>query len=157
MEIRLSPHLSKVYSTNTIYDTDFHAKQACAKLALEQGVLNFVKHGDGQSQPAAAAGACKDDEKATDSKDSTPAAGLSLQSFYETLPKPFPETVGDKTAAEINAPAWLNSAIQTARGGRLSQTFIWIADGTLGRKCSDSLIPSVTILMICSTRLSTPT
>jgi len=34
---------------------------------------------------------------------------LSLQVFYESLLQPFHEPVGDKTAYEINGPAWLNT------------------------------------------------
>lgn len=61
---------------------------------------------------------------------------LTLQRFYDSLPQPFPESFGDKSATEINAPGWLNTIIQSARGGQLSTSFIWISEGTLGCRYS---------------------
>jgi len=60
------------------------------------------------------------------------AVALTLQGFFEALPRPLPEPVDDKTVAEINAPGWLNGLIQSARGGKLEHKFIWTADTKLG-------------------------
>jgi hypothetical protein len=59
---------------------------------------------------------------------------LSLQEFYDALPRPFPEQFGDKAAVEINAPAWLNVTVQSARGGKLTPSFMWFTDGGNGRE-----------------------
>jgi hypothetical protein len=106
-------------------------------IALDQGVLDYIKHGNGQTQPSVPEPLndenMENTEKVTDTI-SPPPSALSLQTFYEALPQPFPEPFGDKTASEINAPAWLNTTIQASRGGKLSTNFIWINDGILGRK-----------------------
>jgi hypothetical protein len=130
LKIELSPHSLRVYSTDPIYDNAIRAKKECAKVALGQGVLDFIKFGNGQTQPAT--GPCEvGDGKTAGSTDPV----LTLQAFYESLPRPFPEPVGDKTAAEVNAPAWLNNAIQSARGGKLSPSYVWVTDDTRSRKC----------------------
>jgi hypothetical protein len=102
------------------------AKQACAKIALEQGVLDFIRFGNGQTRPAVPI----DEYEKVESK--TLPSAISLQAFYESLPQPFPEQFGDKTALEINAPAWLNVTVQAARGGKLNPNFIWITNGRIG-------------------------
>jgi hypothetical protein len=100
-------------------------------MALEQGVLEFIKFGNGQKRPATPT----NNEKTEISTDPTPAPVMSLQSFYETLPQPFAEPVGDKTAAEINAPGRLSSAMQSVKGAKLSCKFIWILGKEVGGKC----------------------
>ncbi|KAH9984915.1 hypothetical protein BJV77DRAFT_1086925 [Russula vinacea] len=62
----------------------------------------------------------------------SPPVTLTLQGFFEALPRPLPEPVDDKTVAEINAPGWLNTLIQSARGGKFEQKFIWTTDTKLG-------------------------
>jgi hypothetical protein len=59
---------------------------------------------------------------------------MTLQAYYESLPRPFPESFGTKTAAEINAPSYINTLLQSARGGRLKNNFYWITDKTTSRK-----------------------
>jgi hypothetical protein len=39
-----------------------------------------------------------------DATSATPPATLTLQAFFEALPRPVPEPVDDKTIAEVNAP-----------------------------------------------------
>jgi hypothetical protein len=131
-----------VYSSDTVYKSVYEAKQACATIALDQGVLDYIKFGNGQTQPLTSS----TEEMITENTQELITSGVSalasastLQSFYESLPQPFPENFGNKTASEINAPAWLNTTIQAARGGKLSTHFIWITDGTFGRKYEDGL------------------
>ena len=114
------------------FQNAFEAKRACAKLALEHGVLDFIKFGNGQTQPAIV----RDEQEWESARMTTPPlpSPLSLQEYYEALPRPFPESFGDKTAVEINAPAWLNVTIQSARGGKLTPSFIWFSDGGNGRR-----------------------
>ena len=117
------------------FQNAFESKRACAKLALEQGVLDFIKFGNGQTQPTV----IRDDQEWESSRMEVddflrPPSPLSLQEFYEALPRPFPEPFGDKTAVEINAPAWLNVTVQSARGGKLTPSFMWFTDGGNGRE-----------------------
>jgi len=155
LRIGLSPHSLRVYSTDTTYITALDAKQACAKIALDQGVLEFIKYGNGQSQPTVRSSTDGGKEAIVDP---TTVPILSLQSFYESLPRPFPEDVGDKTAVEINAPCRFNTAVQHARGGKLSTTFIWIAGESPGRKCCTRNIALPFLnLLLCSAWLSPTT
>jgi hypothetical protein len=148
LRIRLSPHSLRVYSSDTKYEAITDAKAACAKIALDQGVLEFIKHGNGQVEPEKSSIVVSDaDVDAQEAEDKAKYIGptaLTLQTFYERFPQPFPENFGDKSAVEINAPSWLNSTIQGARGGRLSTNFIWTTNeivwgGNLGCKCSSYL------------------
>lgn len=144
LRIELSPHSLRVYSSEPKYDTVAEGKAACAKVALDQGVLEYIKYGNGQTEPEKPATASSDNQTDPQELETkvifTPPSPLTLQSFYETFPQPFPEDFGDKTAAEINAPSWLNTMIQSARGGKLSTNYIWSTNGTswggnLGCEC----------------------
>jgi hypothetical protein len=126
----LSMHAFRVYSSDTTYSSHCDAKAACAKTAIDEGVLDYLKRGNGHFPPSDPAGG----EQVRTSSVQVFLAPISLQNFYDGLPKPFPEVVGDKTALEINGPAWLNTTIQTARGGRLKATFHWLMDGSAGCK-----------------------
>ncbi|KAG2125842.1 hypothetical protein BD769DRAFT_1668647 [Suillus cothurnatus] len=61
---------------------------------------------------------------------------LTLQAFYESLPRPFPESFESKDVNEFGAPGYMNTLIQNARGGKLTTTFIFASDGTSGRTYS---------------------
>lgn len=129
--ISLNPHVFRAYSVDPMYDTVRAARIACAKVAIDQGVIDFIQYGNGQLEPAKVVDDGVTDydmDMSPDYLPSIPAKGISLQDYYESLPQPFPEEVGQQTASEINAPAWLNMAIQSARGGRLVLHFTPIAD-----------------------------
>ncbi|KAF9039264.1 hypothetical protein BJ165DRAFT_1596745 [Panaeolus papilionaceus] len=127
LRISLHPHLFRVYVTDPIYNTAKLAKYESARIALESDVLDFIKYGNGQSQPPP-----KFDEDLENESPNNPPVNatkaISLQEFYESLPKPFPEDFGDKSASEVNSPAWLNTTLQTARGGRFIVTFVPIME-----------------------------
>lgn len=130
LRIQLSLTVAKVYSVNTGFPTFELAKKECAKAAIEQGVLDFIRYGDGQTQPAVKLG-LEDGECFTGEPIPRGLEDLRpwpLQVFYEALPRPFPEEVGDKSATEINAPAWLNTMIQSARGSRLALNLTWTSE-----------------------------
>jgi hypothetical protein len=56
LKLSLSSHIQRTYSVlvSSDYTKKSHAKAACAKLALEQGVIEFIRHGDGLKEPMAA-------------------------------------------------------------------------------------------------------
>ncbi|KAF8966150.1 hypothetical protein BDZ97DRAFT_1809769 [Flammula alnicola] len=128
LRIALTPHVFRAYSVDPVHNSVKAAKIACAKTALEEGVIDFIQYGNGQTEPAKVV----DDgleEVLNSLRDSPPPLkGVTLQEFYETLPQPFPEDVGEMGAAEINAPAWLNITLQSARGGRLVSSFTPVID-----------------------------
>lgn len=137
LRITLSPHSLRVYSTDTEFLTSVEAKAACAKIALDQGVLEFIKHGNGQVDPEKKSAYISeiDTQVGGDTIDSVQLTRLTLQEFYDTLPQPFPENFRSRSVADINGPSWLNTAMQSARGGKLSANFMWII-GKASKDCS---------------------
>jgi hypothetical protein len=105
------------------------AKAACAADAIAEGILDFIMFGNGQTAPAEKRLFEPQEDDATSAP---PPVTLTLQGFFEALPRPLPEPVDDKTVAEINAPGWLNTLIQSARGGKFEHKFIWTTDTKLG-------------------------
>ncbi|KAF8258505.1 hypothetical protein EI94DRAFT_1911940 [Lactarius quietus] len=98
-----------------------------------RGILDFIKFGNGQTVPAERRlFAQPEPEDEEQSAAAPPPIALTLQGFFEALPRPLPEPVDNKTVGEINAPGWLNMLIQSTRGGKLELKFIWTTDTKLG-------------------------
>ena len=134
LRIALNAHVLRVYSVDPKYNTAKEAKIACAKVALEEGVIDFIQFGNGQTQPPLKVEQDEQDEMANEKKETiTILKPLTLQEFYDSLPQPFPEPVGKMTASEINAPSWLNTTMQSARGGQLHSSFTPIVDNARNR------------------------
>ncbi|KAF9524226.1 hypothetical protein CPB83DRAFT_621767 [Crepidotus variabilis] len=128
VRISLNAHVFRSYSVDPIYSYQRQAKLACAQAAVEEGVIDFIQFGNGQTQPAKVV----EQEEGAGIREPTPPPppkGVTLQEFFDTLPRPFPEDVGETPANEINAPAWINLRLQSARGGRLVSSFTPIVDG----------------------------
>ena len=128
LQIKLSMHVFRVCSVDVAYPTFEAAKATCAANAIAEGILDFIKFGNGQTAPAERRPFQQEDDAAS----APPPVALTLQGFFEALPRPLPEPVDDKTVAEINAPGWLNGVIQSARGGKFEHKFIWTTDTKLG-------------------------
>ena len=126
-------HLFRVFSVDVAHPTFEAAKAACAADAITEGILDFIKFGNGQTAPAERRFFQSQEDDATST---SPPVALTLQGFFEALPRPLPEPVDDKSVSEINAPGWLNTLIQSARGGKLEHKFIWTTDTKLGSKFS---------------------
>ena len=128
-----------------VYNSFSEAKKQCSLLAVKQGVLDFIKYGNGQTVPEQAPdellelNMAKDDEPTSTKKGREGA--ILLQSFFDTLPKPFPEAVGDKPASEINAPGMLNNTLQLAKGAKLNIHFYFLNDS--GCKLPHSFFPGI--------------
>ena len=127
LQVKLSMHLFRVFSVDVVHPTFEAAKAMCAADAILEGILDFIKFGNGQTAPA---------ERRLFQEDDTASApspiALTLQGYFEALPRPLPEPVDDKTVTEINAPGWLNGLLQSARGGKFEHKFIWTTDTKLG-------------------------
>ena len=133
MQIKLSLHLFRAFSVDVEYATFEEAKAACAADAIAEGVMDFIKFGNGQTAPAEKRlFATPEDRDEAQQPAAPPPIALTLQGFFEALPRPLPEPVDNKTVGEINAPGWLNMLIQSARGGKLVLKFIWTTDTKLG-------------------------
>lgn len=130
LRISLNAHVFRAYSVDPIFNYQRLAKLACAQSAVREGVLDFIKFGNGQTQPTKGA----EDELGGSSailRELTPLPpqkGLTLQEFFETLPRPFPENFGEASITEFNTPAWLNLTLQSARGARLVSSYTPIVD-----------------------------
>lgn len=136
VRIQLTKHSLRVYSCDSIFNSESDAKAACVQRALDEGILDYIKFGNGQKEPARPS--LEDEEPELFDQQRRPpkrkTRPISLQSYYESLPRPFPEPFGNKGAVEINAPSYINTLLQSARGGRLKSAFYWIMDKTTGRK-----------------------
>lgn len=128
-----------------MYDSPSAAKHACAKLALQQGVKEFIMHGNGQTEPHKIVDNTHEESMIISRNSPAPFKGITLQDYYETLPQPFPEDVGSASAVEINGPAWLNLALQSARGARLVSNFTPIMDTE--NKCQSFEASSAPVLL----------
>lgn len=136
MRIQLTKHSLRVYSCDSIFNSESDAKAACAQKALNEGVLDYIKFGNGQKEPVQLCLEDREPELFDQQRLSTKlkTRPVTLQSYYESLPQPFPESFGSKPAAEINAPSYINTLLQSARGGRLKYNFYWIMDKSTGRE-----------------------
>lgn len=133
LTLELSTHSRRIYSVDVVFDNMPEAKLACAKVALDSDLLDFIKYGNGQKAPPIdAATKMKDDVPLIVTTPNSSKSPMTLQSFYDTLPKPFPEPVGEKSATDINAQGWLNTLVQLAKGTKLITSFNWIADPKQG-------------------------
>lgn len=132
LRIELSPHVIKVYASDTIYNTYNEAKAACAEAALREGALDFIKHGNGQLRPASPQPYSPPSSSDINGVSANKQPPLTLQVFYESLPRPFPESFESKDANEFGAPGYMNTLVQNARGGKLTTTFVFTSDGTPG-------------------------
>jgi len=130
LQIKLSLHLFRACSVDVDHPTFEEAKAACAADAIAEGILDFIKYGNGQTAPAERRLFAPQEDEAPGPV--PPPIALTLQGFFEALPRPLPEPVDDKTVAEINAPGWLNMLVQAARGGKFELKFIWTTDTKLG-------------------------
>ncbi|KAI6012238.1 hypothetical protein EDC04DRAFT_741974 [Pisolithus marmoratus] len=132
LQVKLSPHVDHVYMTEPTFDTYDEAKDACAKAAISEGALHFIKHGDGQVRPHSPRQSpnLPSDEGIKHLEHRKPP--LTLQNFFDSLPRPLPETFDTSDAYRINASAWLSSLIQNSKGGKFAATFYYISGATPG-------------------------
>ncbi|KAF8530070.1 hypothetical protein BU17DRAFT_78612 [Hysterangium stoloniferum] len=132
VKISLSPHIQRTYSV--LISNEYHkkslAKAACAKLAIVQGALDFIKHGDGLERPVIAPMGVALNPDPSPFPISNSA--MTSQAFYASLPKPMPEQIPIKANGEINGLGWLNSMVQITKGSRMTISFHWHTDTKLG-------------------------
>ncbi|KAJ6632559.1 hypothetical protein B0H10DRAFT_1977804 [Mycena sp. CBHHK59/15] len=120
LRIQLAPHCYRVYSCDPTFDSPSKAREYCANLAVDEGVLDFIQHGNGQKEPQSDISSLPGlvhSQQATSPR--------SLKAFNDSLPRPFEEP--DKTVAEINAPHWLSNLLAACKGGRFSADFYPLA------------------------------
>lgn len=126
--LELTTHCQRVHSVDAIYDSTKDAQSACSQVAVDEGILEFIKFGNGQTEPATIP--TLDPLQPPEQVPTSTARGnLNLQNFFEGLPKPFPEPLErGKTAAELNAPALLNAILQLGKGSKRVCQFFSITE-----------------------------
>ncbi|KAF4573189.1 hypothetical protein EYR36_007699 [Pleurotus pulmonarius] len=126
LRVQLSPHLLEVYSTDTTFLSYSEAQAMCAREAVENGVLDFIRSASSGSSDAQLASVPPPPPGSSDH--------TTLHIFFDALPKPFPDFPDPhaKTFAELTrAPvAYVNNALQSCRGSRFSVQYIWNSDYT---------------------------
>ncbi|KAJ3819477.1 hypothetical protein F5880DRAFT_1677117 [Lentinula raphanica] len=111
LKVRLTSQRDfRVYSTPE--DTKSDAKALCARIAIDSGVLEFIKFGDGQIRPSSP------DPLGPETND--PPVCLNVQEFVETLPRPFPEPPFESKPEKIetNIVPWYTKLSQECNRGR---------------------------------------
>jgi hypothetical protein len=126
--IELTTYCQRVHSVGPDYESTRDAQSACSQVAVDEGILEFIKHGNGQTEPTVIPNPSP--LEPPEQIASTTARGtLSLQNFFDGLPKPFPEPLDmNKTAAELNGPALVNAIMQLAKGSRFTCQFYPISE-----------------------------
>ncbi|TEB26458.1 hypothetical protein FA13DRAFT_1816903 [Coprinellus micaceus] len=122
LRISLTPHVRRVFSTGTDFSDPEVAKAACALLALEEGVVDFIMHGNGQK---AKPQAISDQPLLTLPPRQIPSyIQMSVQEFFDALPRPFVEPIDDgKIASDVQWANMLNMIIQGAKMHGLKTMF----------------------------------
>ncbi|EPQ53310.1 hypothetical protein GLOTRDRAFT_140149 [Gloeophyllum trabeum ATCC 11539] len=121
LQIKLSPECQRGYSVDILYRTLEDATRACATLAIDQGVLDFIKYGNGQLQPTPRTSRSLDDV----STDRTRRRFASIQEFAESIGNPKTDHIPTN---------WLNKIMTRAHGG-LQAKFIVISEPTSTTAC----------------------
>ncbi|KAG5636299.1 hypothetical protein H0H81_008498 [Sphagnurus paluster] len=113
--VTLRVHLDppRLYVLDMICETKLEAISACAKLALDQGIVDHIIN-----------------STTVTLEESPPKLTVptSLQTWFEALSGPRPEFFGTKMAVEIGAAALLNEWVTKARGARFKLNFFWPMD-----------------------------
>lgn len=157
LKIGISQHTTRVYSVHHIYQTRAQAKVAVAAVAIKQGVIDFIRHANGQKTPLKIINELEGDTEENLNRDiinktnepakevtieatavnvslkkhQIPLNAMTLHAFSNSLPKPFPETPGLKPIGEGNPVGWLNAAVQSARGSKMTLTWTYLSNARL--------------------------
>ncbi|KAG8900603.1 hypothetical protein FRC01_010075 [Tulasnella sp. 417] len=120
LQIRLTPELNnpsivRVWSTSAEYTAPDKAKNDVAELAMKQGVLDFIKFGNGQKNPnegaqvaiapLLAVGETFGNPTHVDPL-ALPRPSITIRQWVDALPRPTPNNI--KLEGGTNAIAWVN-------------------------------------------------
>ncbi|KAH6904924.1 hypothetical protein BKA70DRAFT_1226134 [Coprinopsis sp. MPI-PUGE-AT-0042] len=112
LRLALSLHQAKSYSSDARYESKEQARAACAEIAIEEGVLDYIKYGNGQTSPPP--------EEERSSPNLVVAQRLSLLEYFEGLPRPFPVDSGNTmNVSDLHPVSRLNILVQNSRVPRL--------------------------------------
>ncbi|TFK54539.1 hypothetical protein OE88DRAFT_1655249 [Heliocybe sulcata] len=141
LQMKLSPECRRSYSVDTDYETAEAAQWSCATLAIDQGVLEFIKYGNGQTQPAPRPSTSDMPRVEEDRKTYS-----SLQEFFDSFsPNSITLPGGAKDLSHFNPSVWFHTVIPAAHA-RFQSRFIPI------RRPG----PHLSVLCGCVLRLTRP-
>jgi hypothetical protein len=116
LRLALSLHQARSYSSDAKYESKEEARAACAKIAIEEGVLDYIKYGNGQKSPP------PKEERTTPNL--VVAQRLSLQEYFEGLPRPFPVDIGNTmNVSDLHPVSRVNTLIQNSRVPQLKMNY----------------------------------
>nr|GAT54393.1 predicted protein [Mycena chlorophos] len=105
LKIQHTPHNYRMYSSEPNCSTTQQAQERCAELAISEGALEYISE---HSK--------KDVARNT-------AQPWSLQTFFESLPRPLEEDFGNRNAPQIQPVAWLANVHTQFPGSRFSKAY----------------------------------
>ncbi|KAK1222261.1 hypothetical protein PQX77_014894 [Marasmius sp. AFHP31] len=106
--VKLSDISYKIYSTTSECETAVIAQEECARIALAEGLVEFLRSSDGFATVSA-----------TDN--STP--WNDAEQFYDALGPAFRARFGDQPLAKLQPINWLNTSLKRVKGSRLVHSF----------------------------------
>ena len=117
-----------MFLVGAIHDLPRDAQSACSQVAVDGGILEFIKFGNGQTTPTTIP-AVDPLLPPVHAPVTTTKGTTTLQNLFNSLPKPFPERLElNKTATELNDPGLLNSTLQMGKGSKLTSQFYSITE-----------------------------
>ncbi|KAF5384176.1 hypothetical protein D9615_003163 [Tricholomella constricta] len=123
--LRVHLAVPRVYASDMIYHTAHEAQATCAQLAIDQKVFHLIKDtASNIAIPQTVAVKQKPPPK--------PTGAVSLQAWFDALPRPLPKFFDTKTVSGIGAISLLNEWVTKARGARLKLQYFWPTEPTQG-------------------------
>ncbi|RXW14770.1 hypothetical protein EST38_g11087, partial [Candolleomyces aberdarensis] len=130
LRLALTSHAMRIYSSSPEYSNFDQARAACALVALEEGIREYIMYGNGQKfKPVKASSTSEGSRRAH----VVPPLHkqLSLQEFFDTLPRPFVETIDEnKGVYEHQWSGRLNIIIQGAKLHTCRASYHFSSSGT---------------------------
>ncbi|KAJ7074515.1 hypothetical protein C8F01DRAFT_1100726 [Mycena amicta] len=109
LKMQLTLHNYRVYSCEPVFGSPQKAQEACAELAIHEGVLDFISYKSDQTVPTP-----------MNAPYDMATSAWTLQSFFESIPRPLEEDFGSRNAPQIQAVGWLEHVVATAHGARFN-------------------------------------
>jgi hypothetical protein len=128
--MKLTDTCWRAWSVGNMYQSAEGAKEAVELLALSGGILDFIRHGDGQTHPksvldvpspsSAVSQYTRRDAPRTEKKTT-----VTLSDWLQTFPHTLPPGVGLSQGSQ-QPLAWIQSLCKPRKGGAVvSPRFIW--------------------------------
>ncbi|KAJ8091848.1 hypothetical protein PM082_021084 [Marasmius tenuissimus] len=106
--VKLSDNSYRIYSTTSECDTAVIAQEECARIALAEGLGEYLRLSDGST---------------TGSTMDNSTHWNDPQQFYDALGPAFRARFGDQPLAKLQPINWLNTSLKKVKGSRLVHSF----------------------------------